>query len=276
MFRLFFKRAFVEKNNIHYDTALVSAEDYDFWRQIAMAGGKMVGLSDALVYIRSHHSNVSTYYDEMTKNSVEIHKKMFSRFFEPDADELKFSYTKQEKCYLLKKIKQINAVNPKMPQIYLENSYKTQCPSDLNNSYYVKHTLNRWEGFLEKIEGNKYARVGTKDIGMLKIKPGKIEMHWNAYPPETFVLSEKSEWIFEPSGKTIKLKHINWAADFIVSDVEKGGCRTDVKTECAHIRYIFDDVLWVDWTNPAWPSEEFKKEKGAFKFVRALNENEKI
>ncbi|MBO7243675.1 MAG: hypothetical protein J6V53_00125 [Alphaproteobacteria bacterium] len=55
------------------------------------------------------------------------------------------------------------------------------------------------------------------------------------------------------------------------------GYRTDIQSECARIKQISDTVLWIDWMDSRWPSEEFKKnKKGEFEFVRELKENEKF
>ena len=83
----------------------------------------MSSISDVLVYVRQHSSNSSEYYQKMTSHSINIHKKMFLRFFVPTEKELKVQYTTHEKCQILKKIMSSNLKNPKMPQIYLENRY---------------------------------------------------------------------------------------------------------------------------------------------------------
>jgi len=161
----FFKREFVQKNFIRYDENLISAEDYDFWRQFVTHGGKLAKMTDVLVYRRVHHTNSEKYYNAMIDNSLEIHKKMFSRFFIPTPEEIKFEYSIPEKCNLLKKIMTVNSQKPKMPQIYLENRYKAYCPADLENAYYLKHTINGWDGYLEKTGSERIVRISTGDVG---------------------------------------------------------------------------------------------------------------
>lgn len=273
----FFRREFVQKNHIRYDASLISAEDYDFWRQFALMGGGMSSISDVLVYVRQHSSNSSEYYQKMTSHSINIHKKMFLRFFVPTEKELKVQYTTHEKCQILKKIMSSNLKNPKMPQIYLENRYNAYCPADLDRSYYLVHRANGWEGYLEQLDENIWKRIETKDKGKLvKIGNDKIEVHWSGYPKESFVRQSDGTWEFIVEGEKIALKHMNWSDDFIIG-FNNRGCRVKTKTECAKIKKISDDILWIDWMKDAWANEEFQKnKKGGYEFVRELNMDEKI
>lgn len=272
----FYRRDFVKEKHIKHDLNLISAEDYDLWRQFVVNGGSIASISDTLIYIRSHHTNSSEYYGAMHQNSLDIHKKFFSLFFVPTADELKFEYNTKEKCSILKKMKEANLVKPRMPQVYLENRYNELCPLDLNNAYYLVHGLNKWEGFIEKQDENTWVRIETDSTGRLvKIGDNKIEIHWNGYPMETFV-KKNDVWEYVLTGKEITLKHKNWSDKFIMSDEGKG-CRVNIKTECAKIKKKGSDTLWIDWVNLAWASEEFKKNHdGVYEFVRELNEDERI
>ncbi len=255
-----FKRDFVLQNHIQYNTAFVSAEDYDFWRQIIMNGGKLGSISDTLVFVRSHSSNSQTYYNAMTTNSIKIHQNMISRFFVPQKNELKFEYSLMEKCHILYKIKNSNSKNPQIPQVYIDNRYETICPFDLENTYYLINPLYRWEDFLEQIGPNLWKRKNSPDTGkIVKVGEDKIDVFWTKYPKETFFRLENGIWTFVPEGRTIKLKHPYWSADFIISDTHSYGCRTDVKTECAHVQTLSDGSLELKWINPAWDVEIFKK-----------------
>jgi len=271
----FFKRDFVQKNHIKYNPDLVSAEDYDFWRQFVMGRGNMTSLSDVLVYIRQHSSNSPEYYQKMIAHSINIHKKMFSRFFTPTETELKFEYTIREKCQILQKIMASNLKNPKMPQIYLENKYQEICPLNLENAFYLVHRLNQWEGYLEQLDENIWKRTKTKDEGKLvKIGNDKIEVHWIGYPKESFVRQSDGTWEFIVEGEKIALKHMNWSDDFIIG-FNNRGCRVNIKKECAKIKKISDDILWIDWMTETWANEEFKKNtNGVFEFVRELKSDE--
>lgn len=272
----FYRRDFVKEKHIKHDLKLMSAEDYDFWRQFVVNGGSIASVSDVLVYIRSHNTNSPKYYDAMHQNSLDIHEKFFSLFFTPSSDELKFEYSIKEKCTLLHKMKEANLKKARIPQVYLENRYKELCPVDLANAYYLVNGLNGWEGFIEKKDENTWVRIATNDTGRLvKIGEDKIEMHWNGYPMEAFV-KQNGDWQYVLSGEEISLKHKNWSDGFIVVNGNKG-CRVNVKTECAKIKKNDDNTIWVDWKNTAWASEEFKKNaQGVYEFIRELDEKEQI
>ena len=277
----FFKREFVQKKFIRYDENLISAEDYDFWRQFVTHGGKLAKMTDVLVYRRFHHTNSEKYYNAMIDNSLEIHKKMFSRFFIPTPEEIKFEYSIPEKCNLLKKIMTVNSQKPKMPQIYLENRYKAYCPADLENAYYLKHTINGWDGYLEKTSSERIVRISTGDVGKLVQKENDIiQIVWDKWPSEYFAKGENGVYYYMPDPektKTFQLKHINWADQFAIHMDYKEGCRMGARHECAKIKFVKDDILWIDWADSRWVSEEFKKNKnGEFEFVRELKETETV
>lgn len=267
----FFKRDFVKEKHIKYDNNLVSAEDYDFWRQFVFNGANMASVSDILLYIGRDNFKPQNYYEAMHENSALIHKKIFSLFFTPTLNELKFKYNTYEKCRILTKIKEANLKNPRIPQIYIENKYNSMCPINFEKSYYLIHTINKWDGFIEQTDENKWVRIATNNTGkIVKIDDNKIEIHWDGYPVETFVHQENREWIFVPEGETINLKHTNWS-DYFIINKDNQGCRVNVKSECAKIKKKDDDTIWIDWLNNMWANEEFKKNKqGFYEFTREL------
>lgn len=269
----FFKRDFVKEKFIQYRTEYGSAEDYDFWSQIAMMGGKMAKISDVLVFRRDHYTNSESYYQEMIDNSLEIKKRMISRFFWPKEDEIKFDYTVPEKCRILKKMIVSNRKIPQMQQSYLEDRYDDMCPYSLDNTYYLN--WNGAEGFLvEKSKGEGLYLPTKKIIKIIKKTTDTLELERDIGLIETFKHHEGDVWVYQPDGKEIHLKHKNWQASFVFNKKETAGCRKDVISECARVKRISDDVIWVDWTGP-WESEEFKEsEKGIYKFVRALKKSE--
>ena len=164
-----------------------------------------------------------------------------------------------------------------MPQIFLEKRYQAYCPSDLTNAYYLVHKLNKWDGYLEQVDETTWMRIQTKDKGkLIKIGDDKIEVHWNGYPMETFERQPNNIWTFVVKGEKIALKHINWSDGFVIGQNDKG-CRVNVKSECATIKKISNDTIWIDWMTSTWANEEFKKnKKGVYEFVRELNSDEKI
>lgn len=256
----FFKRDFVKKHDIKYDPDLLSAEDYDFWRQFVLNGAKMASVLDVLTYIGNDPFKPENYYESIRENSILVHKRFFSEFFTPTSDELKFEYNAFEKCRILQKIKTANKKNPRINQTYLENEYNSICPEDLKNSYYLTNYLNLWEGFIEPKDENTWIRVATKNTGKLvKINDNTIEIHWRKLPKETFVRRENGTWSFLMEGETITLQHPGWTDDFIITKYY-AGCRVKEETVCARVKKNADGTVWLHWLKNG-KKEEFKKKE---------------
>ena len=175
----FFKRTFAIKNKIHYDSSLISAEDYDFWRQFISAGGKLGSISDTLVYIRSHGSNSPDYYNQMITNSLEIHRKLLSRFFEPTQEDLKFVYPLRKKCELLQKIASGNKVSNRVPQQWIENRYTAQCPEKMDD--YLLFTHTDWSDFIHVEDNGRIKRYGSGDEGLAIIRGKQMIIKWDGW-----------------------------------------------------------------------------------------------
>ncbi len=63
-----FRTDFVRKHNIRYNEKLISSEDYDFWKQIVMAGGKLGMLNEQLIWLRRHKTHSPEYYKQIRVN----------------------------------------------------------------------------------------------------------------------------------------------------------------------------------------------------------------
>ncbi len=211
-----FKREFIWENGVRYNPSFISAEDYDFWKQFVMNGGKLAALKDTLVYVRFHISNTPRYYDEMTKNSVEIHRQLFNLFFQPKPEELKFRYTQFEKCSILTKIIHSNKKRKIFSQTDLKAFYDKQCPENINTSIYIVHPF--WETFLifdEKNDMYYRADVGVK--AHVERNGDFVYVKWVDWPMETFKKSNDGSYVFvPPSNKLHRFVHPLWEDDIYI------------------------------------------------------------
>ena len=263
----FFKKDFVKKHKIQYDQSLVSAEDYDFFVKMVMAGGNLARIYDVLVFRRIHYFNNPSYYEKMIENSLNIRKKMVSRFFVPDEKDIKFEYNTYEKCTLLKKIILHNEQNPKIPQQHLQDRYVLNCPKDIQASYYLRDTLNYWEDFLEVGDNGQVKRVATGESGQLfKKSDNEIEVTWENGETQSFVLGKGVIWQHKPNGDILSLKHKNWSDTFYLTKKGDQGCRQSMLYECGAVKKQANGILEVDWQN--WGIERFKlNKKGVYEFI---------
>lgn len=248
-----FRRDFVKKHHIRYQSHMISAEDYDFWRQIAMSGGKMASIHDVVAYVRSHGSNSSKYYSEMHKNSLEIHRQMFSRFFTPTQEELKFSYNELEKCRFLTKMIQGNQKKEYLPQAWLQERFDSRCPENYEQALFLEH--KNWSSFLVLTEDGRYLRYGTNIKADIKLNDEQMVVLWDGWPSETFK-KQGEVWKFVPKGEYIQVTHPDWKDDFVIEEGDKRLCRV-AKDDCADILVRTNQRLSIKWDDTQWPMESF-------------------
>lgn len=74
------RRAFLVQNNIHYKMNYMAAEDYDFFKQIIFAGGKVKRTNDIVTGIRYHKENPYMYYVSQWANRARVSKEFLSRY----------------------------------------------------------------------------------------------------------------------------------------------------------------------------------------------------
>jgi len=66
------KRSVFYKYNVFFDTTLTAIEDYDMWLRLSRAGVKIIGLTEPLVFIRIHISNMSKDIKNMLINELKV------------------------------------------------------------------------------------------------------------------------------------------------------------------------------------------------------------
>ncbi len=150
---------FVRENNIRYDETLISAEDYDFWSRMWLAGGKLGMINEPLLQLRRHSSHPREYYDTIVKMRKVISAKLLARF--GVSTEVAFE---GDRCKIMK---QMIKTNPKVNivnQYALEFTYNKQCGFENapNGTLYIKH-FDFVDNFFP-VGSNSYMRAETKEI----------------------------------------------------------------------------------------------------------------
>lgn len=248
-----FRREFIQKHKIKYDTKYISAEDYDFWKQFIMFKGRIITIQEPLVLARKHSSNADVYYSEMIENSKKIHSDLIRRFFKPSENEIKWSYTLKEKCMILKKAVFHNNEKKVMSQIEIEEYYKSTCPPDLDKSIFLKHPY--WEDFLYPINDNgQYTRWIVNVPARIQRQNDKLIVIWDGYPKETFILGNLNEYIYF-SNDGIRLKHPNWI-DYISFLPNNEFCRISVP-DCGKALKRSSQEITIQWKNTNYPIERY-------------------
>lgn len=264
----FYKRSFVQENHIRYNPSLQSAEDYDFWRQFVLFGAQMASISDTLVFVRSHHSNPSSYYQAMYDNTLEIHRKMFSQFFTPKPEDLKFFYSQREKCVFLSQMLAANVQNPKLPHTYLEDRYQAQCPPNMEEALFLKHQY--WSDYLVPTPDRRWKRHAVNDsTADITFESDKIIVAWDKWPRETFYRQSDDSYQFFPAGSKEKFKHEYWTDNIIIpQNPNQKTCRMSEPGEWASVRKVNESTLVLTWDKKEWGAEEFHKNTdGTWVFV---------
>lgn len=253
----FYKRAFVQENNIRYNPEIISAEDYDFWRQVILKGGKMASVSDTFVYVRSHGGNGKKYYTAMRDNSLKIHRLMLLPFFKPTSEEVKFSYTLKEKCRLLSKMKTHYPSDFQVPRAYFEKRFNEQCPTDFENALFLTHT--NWSDFIILSKDNTVTRFQNNHTGKVVKNDKRLTVSWQNGPTESFYLQEDGSYRFYPDGEILKFEHPSWKDDLVILEGTQEICRTSVNAECGTVEKTDKNNLIIHWEN--WPEEKFYRNK---------------
>lgn len=74
------RRAFLVQNNIHYKMNYAASEDYDFFKQIIFAGGKIERTNDIVLAVRYHSENPYAYYVLQSANRSRVSKEFLTRY----------------------------------------------------------------------------------------------------------------------------------------------------------------------------------------------------
>ena len=126
---------FVRQHNIRYDETLISAEDYDFWSKMFLAGGKLGMINEPLIRLRRHSTHQPEYYKNIKDVRQKISQKLLQRFDVTPQEAL------QSRCQVFEKMIKTNKTKKLVDQYTLELTYRLECIPNgkKSNSLYVKH-----------------------------------------------------------------------------------------------------------------------------------------
>lgn len=245
------RRQFVMDHQIRYNVEYISAEDYDFWKQILMKGGKMANLTNPVMLVRFHRTNPAVYYSEMTDKTFKIKRELFERFFPVTKEEIKWTYGAPEKCELLNKMAKANAQKEIVNQQELIKFTENICPKEGQKYVYLKHP--NWESFVI-LEEKERAYRHPGNIGATFLIEGNVlTMKWDRWPSEKFIKTQEGIYKFMDP-KAIKAKHPHWTDELVFKEAAKI-CRTKAK-DCGTVVNKKEDRISIKWD--AYGTEEFR------------------
>ena len=206
----FFRTDFVRKHNIRYDESLLSSEDYDFWSQIFLKGGKLRMLNEHLINLRRHRTNSQDYYNQIQTNARKTSDKLLKAMGVQNPEELKTD------CERLKSMTVANKISHKVDQYSLELIYNRQClkMKVAKNGYQIKHNdfIDYFEPtqtkniYKRRRNNDKYTFMGMEnDLYVFQNPKGEKEFY-NKQFGRTLALKEiqKKDSLFEKVVKSIK------------------------------------------------------------------------
>ncbi len=116
------RHSFLTQNNIHYKMNYKASEDYDFFKQIIFAGGKIIRTHDVVVAVRYHSENSHAYYIQQSVNRARVSKEFFKRYG------IDWSGTPKPSCALIEKMIENNAKAGLLTDDFLQEKKRQLCP----------------------------------------------------------------------------------------------------------------------------------------------------
>ena len=265
-----FRRDFVKKHNISYNTSLVSAEDYDFWASFILAGGRMTILENSLGFVRKHQTNTSAYYTQMKEASDWITQRLIRRFFEPTESQGRYWPEIWIQCEVLKKIRYLNETEKVFLKQEVDSYYATWCPSNWENGYFLMHS--DWNGFfIPEADGIKGQLYPWQTKGQVSFVGKILKIKWNTDYMEYFLKDESASrvWNVVSPEKQVTFFHPKWMGgrDVLLFNLsETQACRLN-NGDCADVMRLKDRFI-LYWNVKKHPVEIFGKNKnGDFVFL---------
>lgn len=173
---------FVRQHNIRYDETLISAEDYDFWSRLWLAGGRLGMINEPLLYLRRHSSYPKEYYDNILNMRKKISARLLARF-----DITEKEAFEEDQCMLMQKMMVANARKKIINQYALIFTYEKQCTSQSlpEGTLYIKHFdfvdyfYPMGNNIFIRLETNeKYKKIGETGIDIIFENPaGETETY---------------------------------------------------------------------------------------------------
>lgn len=181
------RRDFLIKNNIRYDEKFISSEDYDFWRQIIFAGGKLRMLNKPLMVIRRHKTNSEAYYDAIIGNRKKVSQRFLERFGISD------NGVQSGRCNILNLMRQKNPSYHLVDQKALEFTYKKECTNEIlpEGTLYLKHDDYLDNLIPDGLDGYRRESNGERATILYK-SSDKLVLLWDNGKEEVFLPQEDS------------------------------------------------------------------------------------
>ena len=153
---------FVRSHHIRYDETLISAEDYDFWSKIWLAGGKLGMINEPLLRLRRHRSHSEEYYQNIKTVRKIVSARLLSRFGISNIEAVALG-----ECELMAKMINSPFADKLVDSYVLNLTYQRQCTSEElpEGTLYVKH-FDFVDYFLWQ-SNNLYIRQKTNEIYQL-------------------------------------------------------------------------------------------------------------
>lgn len=181
------RRDFLIQNNIRYNESFISSEDYDFWRQIIFAGGKLEMINKPLMIIRRHHTNSDEYYEAIVENRKKVSQRFLNRFGISATD------AQSGRCRILDLMRQKNPNHNLVDQKALEFTFKKECTDEQlpEGTLYIKHDDYLDNLIPDGLDG--YRRESNNERAtILYQSPEKLVLLWDNGTEETFLPQEES------------------------------------------------------------------------------------
>ena len=246
------RRSFVIQNDIWYDTTLHVGEDYDYWFQIAFAGGRLEKVNEFLMRIRQRRGSAMS-HPNMFSDTQEVKRRAFKRLFDEIPFEIKWASTELERCSIWEKILLTSSKGEQFDLARIKTYYQKTCAPEIDKKIFVSHPF--WADFLVLEDNNRFWKYKQKDGGQYEMNGKDLMLVWDAYAPERFWLA--SNGIYYPIHKDAKvftLKHTLWTDD--VSIHQGRLCRLSNK-DCADVIRQNRNVITIQWDK--FGKERFKR-----------------
>ena len=223
---LMFRNNFIKEHNIKYDNSVCHVEDYDLYRQILVAGGKISNLPQVLVKYRVHKQSVTQNKQSQKIQilaSEKVKQRLLSRFFDNKTVEKIINTIKSYPFY--------NANNKKDIYEYLMLMKKNNSNKIINNNS-IDKTIEFICGKSSIMNiffssNNNYSQHLCVSIASILINSLPIE-NFNFYILDGGIKDKNKE-------KILNLKRIkNFNIEFIKID-DKLFKDCDITSECMHI-----------------------------------------
>lgn len=246
------RRSFVIKNDIWYDPTLHVGEDYDYWLQIAFAGGRLEKINEYLIHIRQSKGSAMS-HPNMFSDTQEVKRRAFERLLGEVPFEIKWAPTEVERCDIWKKILSAPSRGERFDFSRVKAYYEKACAPEIDNKVFVSHS--QWNDFLVLEDNNRFWQYQKKEGGRYEMNDKNLLLVWDSYKPERFWLASDSIYYqVDRDAKMMSFKHTFWSDDVFV--LQDRLCRLSNK-DCANIIHQDRNMITIQWDR--FGKERFKR-----------------